>query len=109
MDRRSAFGLIGGILVAVTVFLSGNTLTFSGDALRDTTSLVVFAAGILIAGLSLWGRKEHVGYAAMVPGTFALIGVIDLLREGSFSISVNLATLVVGVVLALLAAWGPTS
>ena len=106
MSRNSTLGLIGGILIAVTVFLSGNTITFSGDALKATESIVLFVAGIAVIAFSLGGNREGASYAATVAGTLALIQVIELLRSSSISIDVRLVVLVVGVVLAFVSSVG---
>lgn len=106
MSRTSTLGLIGGILIAVTVFLSGNTITFSSDALTNTTALVLFVAGIAVAAFSVSGRRLAASYAATVAGTIALIQVVEWLRGGAGSIAVAMVVLVVGVVLAFIASVG---
>ena len=93
MSRNSTLGLIGGVLIAVTVFLSGNTITFSGDALKATESIVLFAAGIAVIAFSLGGNREGTGYAATVAGTFALVQVINVIRYSSYAIDVRLVVL----------------
>ncbi len=104
MTRNSTLGIVGGILIAVTVFLSGNTITFTSAAWKDTTALVLLAAGIAVIIFSAAGNRIGTGYAAMVAGTIALIQVVDLLRDGNLDFSVRLIVLVVGVLLAFVAA-----
>ncbi len=105
MRRSSVLGVIGGILIAVTVFLSGNTITFTSSAWKDTTAFVLLAAGIAVIIFSLGGNRIGTGYAAMVAGTIALIEVVDLIRDSNLDFSVRLILLVVGVLLAFAAAW----
>ncbi len=106
MSRNATLGLIGGILIAVTVFLSGNTITFSGDALKDTTALIILVAGIAVAAFSVGGNRLAASYAATVAGAFALRDVIELLRNDPGSIKVQLVVLVVGVIMGLVASVG---
>ncbi len=106
MRRDSTLGVIGGVLIAVTIFLSGNTITFSAEAWKGTTALVLLAAGIAVIIFSLGGNRVATGYAATVAGTIALIQVVDLIRDDNFDFSARLIVLVIGVVLAFAAAWG---
>jgi hypothetical protein len=105
MRSNSLLGVIGGVLIAVTVFLSGNTITFTSDAWNGTTALVLLVAGIAVIAFSLMGSRVGTGYAAMVAGTIALIEVVQLVREGNPDFSVRLIVLVVGVLLALAASF----
>jgi len=103
MKSNKFLGVLGGILIAVTVFLSGNTLTFSGSALTETIPLILFIAAIAIIAFSLMANRTATGYAAMVAATIALIQLVEMIRGGSIDFSVRLVLLVVGVILALLA------
>jgi hypothetical protein len=104
MSRSALLGLIGGILIAVTVFLSGNTITFSGDKIKDTTSLVLFASGVAVIAFALMRNRVLVGYSAMVAFSVALIWVVDELRSDSIDVTAQLVVLVVGVIFALMGA-----
>jgi cytochrome c oxidase subunit IV len=106
MRSNSVLGVIGGIMIAVTVFLSGNTITFESEAWSDTTALVLLAAGIAVVIFSLAGNRIATGYAAMVAGTIALIEVVDLIRNGDAEFSARLIVLVLGVIFALVASFG---
>jgi cytochrome c oxidase subunit IV len=92
-------------LIAVTVFLTGNTITFTASAWKDTTAFVLLVAGIAVIIFSLLGNRIATGYAAMVAGTIALIEVVDLIREHNLDFSVRLILLVVGVLLAFIASF----
>lgn len=106
MRSNSVLGVIGGIMIAVTVFLSGNTITFSSDAWSGTTALVLLIAGIAVIVFSLAGNRVATGLAAMVAGTIALIEVVDLIRDSNLDFSARLIVLVLGVILAFVASFG---
>jgi hypothetical protein len=103
MSKTTLTGLVGGILIAVTVFLNGNTITFSWDEIKDTPSLVLFVAGVAVIAFALLRNRVMTGYAAMVGFTIALIWVVDDLRGDGLDITAKLVVLVVGVILALMA------
>ncbi|WP_291383346.1 hypothetical protein [Demequina sp.] len=96
-------GVIGGICIAVAVFLTGNTITFSGAAIKETVPLILFIAAIAIIVFSLMSNGVAIGYAAMVAATIALIQLVDMFRSDSINFSVRLILLLVGVALALFA------
>lgn len=106
MGSNRILGTIGGILIAVSVFLTGNTITFTGDAIKPTVALVLFIAGLAVIAFSLMANRLATGYAAMVAATIALIAFVDLLRSDNIEISVKLIVLLVGVALALVASFG---
>jgi len=106
MRNNSLLGVIGGVLIAVTVFLTGNTITFTSSAWKDTTAFVLLCAGIAVIIFSLMGSRIGTGYAAMVAGTIALIEVVTLIRASSLDFSVRLILLVIGVILAFIASSG---
>ena len=106
MKSNTALGVIGGILIALSVFLTGNTLTFSGAAIKATVPLILFIAALAVIAFSVMKNRTATGYAAMVAVTIALIQLVDMLRNGSFEFSVRLALLVVGVILALISSLG---
>jgi hypothetical protein len=106
MRSNSVLGVIGGILIAVTVFLTGNTITFTASAWQDTTAFVLLLAGIAVIIFSLMGNRLGTGYSAMVAGTIALIEVVTLIRAHDLNFSVRLILLVVGVILAFAASFG---
>jgi hypothetical protein len=106
MRNHSLLGVIGGVLIAVTVFLSGNTITFTSSAWKDTNKFVLLVAGIAVIIFSLMGNRIATGYAAMVAGTIALLEVVDLIRAHDLNFSVRLILLLVGVILAFAASVG---
>ena len=106
MRNNSLLGVIGGVLIAVTVFLTGNTITFTSSAWKDTTAFVLLLAGIAVIIFSLAGNRVGTGYAAMVAGTIALIQVVTLIRASDLDFSVRLILLIVGVIFAFVASVG---
>ena len=106
MRSNSTLGVIGGILIAVSVFLTGNTITFSGAAIKETVPLILFIAALAIIAFSVMKNRTAASYAAMVAATIALIQLVDMLRDGSLDFSVRLVLLVVGVILALISSLG---
>jgi|GEM_PF-1476578 len=106
MKSNTALGVIGGILIALSVFLTGNTITFSGAAIKATVPLILFIAALAIIALSVMKNRMAAGYAAVVAATIALIRLVDMLRDGSVDFSVGLVLLVVGVALALYSSLG---
>ncbi len=105
MQSNRILGVIGGILIAVTVFLTGTTITFSGAAIKETVPLILFIAALAVIVFSLMGNPTATGYAAMVAATIALIQLVELLRSDSIEMSVRLILLLVGVALALIASF----
>jgi len=106
MKSNTALGVIGGILIALSVFLTGNTITFSGAAVKATVPLILFIAALAIIAFSVMKNRVATSYAAIVAATIALIQLVDMLRDGSLDFSVGLILLVVGVALALFSSLG---
>ncbi len=106
MRSNSILGVIGGILIVVAVFLTGSTITFSGDAITETVPLILFIAGLAVIAFSLMGNRLATGYASMVAGTIALIWLVTLLRSDNIEVSVKLIVLLIGVVLAFVSSFG---
>ncbi len=106
MRSNTFLGVIGGLCIAVAVFLTGNTITFSGAAIKETVPLILFIAGLAVIAFSLMSNRLATGYAAVVAGTIALIQLVDMLRSDSIEFSVRLILLLVGVALALASSFG---
>lgn len=106
MKSNTALGTIGGLLIALSVFLTGNTLTFSVDAINETVPLILFVAAVAIVVFSVMKNRTVASYAAIVAATIALIQLVDMVRGGSVDFSVRLILLVVGVALALVSSLG---
>ena len=106
MKSNTVLGVIGGILIALSVFLTGTTFSFSGAAIKATVPLILFIAALAIIALSLMKTRVAASYAAIVAATIALIQLVDMLRDGSLDFSVKLVLLVVGVALALYSSLG---
>ncbi|MBN2176056.1 MAG: hypothetical protein JW722_00165 [Demequinaceae bacterium] len=103
MSKTTLVGVVGGILIAIKVFLEGNTITFSSDNIKDTTSLVLFASGVAVVIFALLRNRVLTGYAAMVGFTIALLDIVEMVRSSDVDITAQLVVLVVGVILALMA------
>ena len=92
--------------VAIAFILTGNTITFSGEAIKETVPLILFIAALAVIVFSVVRNRTATAYAAIVAATIALIQVVDMLRDGSLDFSVRLVVLVVGVILALMSSLG---
>ena len=103
MSKNSIIGVLGGALIALSVFFSGDTATFNSSALSDTTALVLFIAGLAVIIFVLISNYTWAAYSTVAAATIALIAIIDLLRGGDFDLSVGFVVLVVGVILAIVA------
>lgn len=106
MKDSKTLGVIGGVAIAISVFLTGNSITFSGEALKGTVPLILFIAALAIIAFSLMANRTAASYASMVAATIALIQLVELVRGGSIDFSVRLILLLVGVVLALISSVG---
>jgi hypothetical protein len=105
MSRKN-FGVVGGLLIAFAVLLTGTGLNFATDSLKGTTSLVLFVVGLAVALLLIFGNRVYASYCAIAASTITTIYLIDLLRGPGFTLSIKLVVLVVGVVLALYSTLG---
>lgn len=99
MSKNAILGVIGGVLIALSVFFNGDTATFSLDALSGGQAWVLFAAGLVVIIFVLLSSFRWAAYGAIAATTIALIKVID----GDAGFTVGFMVLVVGVILALIA------
>jgi hypothetical protein len=106
MKSNTVLGAIGGVLIAVSVFLTGNTITFSGEAIKSTEPLILFIAALAIIAFSVMKNRTLTSYAAIVAATIALIWLVEMIRNDALDFSVRLVLLLVGVVVALFASLG---
>jgi drug/metabolite transporter (DMT)-like permease len=106
MTKRTYWGLFGGSLIMLEVFLTGNGLNFDSKALNTTGNLLLFIAGLGVVAFARLGRRTLVAYSAIAATTLGLVIVIDMLRAGTLDLTVKLVALVVGIVLALMASIG---
>jgi hypothetical protein len=105
MSRKN-FGVLGGLLIAFAVLLTGTGLNFGTESLKGTTSLVLFVVGLGVALLLRIGNRLYASYCAIAASTITVIMVVDMLRGSGFELSVKLVVLLVGVVLALYSTLG---
>jgi hypothetical protein len=106
MKNNSAIGVVGGLLIAVAVFLTGDTIKFSGDAIKSTEPLILFIAALAIIAFSVMKNRTLTSYAAIVAATIVLILFVELIRNDAFEVTVRLVLFLVGVLLALFASIG---
>jgi hypothetical protein len=106
MTRNNALGVIGGGLIVLAVFLTGTGFDLNTSALKDTTSLVLFLAGLGVALCLIVGMRTLAAYCAVAATTLALVEVINLLRADTIEFTVRIVVLIIGVLLALMASVG---
>ena len=99
MSRNSVLGVIGGALIALSVFSSGDTATFSTAALSGGFAIVLFVAGLLVILFLLMKNRAWAAYATVAALTLLIVGLID----GLASQTLGFILLVVGVILAAFA------
>jgi hypothetical protein len=99
MSRNSILGIIGGALIALSVFFSGDTATFSTGALSGGFNIVLFAAGVLVIIFLLLKNRLWASYAAVAAAALLIVGLID----GLAAATLGFILLVIGVVLAVFA------
>lgn len=99
MGRNSALGVIGGALIALSVFFTGDTATFSTAALSGGVNIVLFVAGLLVILFILMKSWTWAAYATVAALTLLIVGLIN----GLASSTLGFILLVVGVILAAFA------
>lgn len=99
MSRNRMLGIIGGALIAISVFFSGDTATFNSSALTDKTALVLFLAGILVIIFMIITNRQFAAYATIAALTIWLIAVLS----GGAALTVGFVILTVGIILAFIA------
>lgn len=99
MSRNNTLGVIGGVLIALSVFFSGNTANFDLDRISGGTTIVLFVAGVLVAVFLVMRNRGWAGYAAIAATTIAIIAIVD----GAAALTLGFVLLIVGVIMALIA------
>ena len=99
MSRNTILGVIGGALIALSVFFSGDTATFDTGALSGGFNIVLFAAGVLVIVFMLMTNRQWAAYATIAATTLLIVGVID----GLAAATIGFIILVIGVILAIVA------
>ncbi|PKQ25201.1 MAG: hypothetical protein CVT64_11350 [Actinobacteria bacterium HGW-Actinobacteria-4] len=99
MSRNRMLGVIGGVLIAISVFFSGNTATFTAGALSDKMDLVLFIAGILVIVFMVLTNRQFAAYATIAALTIWLIMVLS----GLAGLTAEFVVLTVGIILAFIA------
>ncbi|MBN2176039.1 MAG: hypothetical protein JW722_00075 [Demequinaceae bacterium] len=106
LTRRTYFGITGGILIMLSVFLTAEGAEFDTKALNFTENLLLFVAGIGVLVFARLGRRTLAAYSAVAATTLGTLLVIDLLRAGTLDLTVKLVALIGGIALALMASIG---
>jgi hypothetical protein len=106
LTRRTYFGITGGILIMLAVFLTTDGAEFDTKALNATANLLLFVAGIGVLVFARIGRRTLCAYSAVAATTLGTLLVIDLLRAGTLDLTVKLVALIAGIALALMASIG---
>ena len=106
LTRRTYFGITGGILIMLSVFLTAEGTEFNTEALNDTAHLLLFVAGIGVLVFARIGRRTLCAYSAIAATTLGTLMVIDLLRAGTLDLTVMLVALIGGLTLALMSSIG---
>lgn len=99
MSRTNMLGIIGGVLIAISVFFSGDTARFNSSALSGGTAIMLFAAGLLVVLFLVLNNRTWAAYATIAATTILLIALID----GGLSITVGFVILLIGIILAFIA------
>ncbi len=99
MSRNTMLGVIGGVLIAISVFFSGNSANFNLDKLSGGQNIVLFAAGVLVVIFMVIGNRTWAGFATIAATTILLVHVLD----GGFKLDLAFVLLTVGVILGLIA------
>jgi hypothetical protein len=99
MSRNSILGIIGGALIALSVFFTGDSATFSTGALSGGFNIVLFAAGVLVIVFLLLKNRVWASYASVAAATLLIVGLID----GLAAATLGFILLVIGVILAVFA------
>lgn len=106
LTRRTYFGITGGILIMLSVFLTVEGSDFDTKALNVTENLLLFTAGIGVLVFARIGRRTLCAYSAVASTALGLLLVIDLLRAGTLDLTMKLVALIGGISLALMASIG---
>lgn len=103
MSRNNLLGIIGGALIILAAFLTGTGFEFNSNALDSTIPLVLAIAGAGVIVFLLINQALLASYCGIAALTLGAVWVVDLVRASALEFSVQLAALVVGVILALIA------
>jgi hypothetical protein len=103
MSRNNLLGIIGGGLIVLAAFLTGDGFEFNSDALDSTMLLILAIAGAGVVVFLLINQPLLASYCAVAAMTIAVIDVVELVRADLLEFTVQLGALVLGVILALVA------
>ncbi len=109
MIQRIVLGILGGALIALSVFTVDNSVAFNSGALDSGAAWVVLSAGALVALFAIVGVRTLMGFGAGAAAAVAATEIIDAARAGDFTVTARLILLVVGVLAALAATTGRRS
>lgn len=106
MSRNNVLGILGGGLIILAAFLTGTGFEFNSNALDSTMLLVLAIAGAAVVVFLLINQPLLASYGAVAALTLGVVMVVDLVRADALEFSVQLAALVLGIILALIATVG---
>ena len=109
MIQRIVLGVLGGALIALSVFTVGNSVSFSSGVPDNGSAWVVLAAGALVALFSIVRVRTLIGFGAGAAAAVAAAEIYDAARAGDFTMTARLGVLGAGVVVALAATIGRRS
>jgi len=106
MIQRMVLGVLGGALIALSVFTVGNSVSFSSGVPDSGSAWVVLGAGAFVALFAIVGVRTLIGFGAGAAAAIAATEIIDAARASDFSVTARLVVLVAGIVAALAATTG---
>ncbi len=105
MVQRIVVGFIGGALIVLSVFVDGNTFTFT-DPPASGASWTILSAGAVAALFSLVRIRTLMALGAGGAAAILSADIVDAARAGTFQVTAQLVILAVGILATLAATIG---
>ena len=109
MIQRMVLGVLGGALIALSVFTVGSSVAFDSGVPDSGSAWVVLFAGALVALFSIVGVRTLIGFGAGAAAAVAATEIFDAARAGDFTVTARLVVLAAGILAALAATTGRRS
>lgn len=106
MIQRMVLGVLGGALIALSVFTVGNSVAFDSGVPDAGSAWVVLTAGAVVALFSIVGVRTLIGFGAGAAAAVAATEIIDAARAGDFTVTARLVVVAAGILAALAATTG---
>jgi hypothetical protein len=103
MIQRIVLGILGGALIALSVFMVGNSVEFDSGAPESGVDWVVLSAGAVVAFFAIVGVRTLIAFGAGAAAAVAAISIIEAARADALEVTAQLVVIVVGVLAALAA------